>query len=112
MDKVGKNISSIKKGDKVTCRYVRGASAEYIVCEPFDFFKVHRKRLSILSTEPRSDIDMRRFYQEAFQLVLDGLINTKQMITHIYPLSQIQEAFELRNDKSDDKSIHVLIQCK
>ena len=108
MDKVGKNISSIKKGDKVTCRYVRGACAEYIVCEPFDFFKVHRKRLSILSTEPRSDIDMRRFYQEAVQLVLDGLINTKQMI---YPLSQIQEAFELRNDKSDDKSIHVLIQC-
>ncbi len=79
--------------------------------EPFDFFKVHRKRLSILSTEPRSDIDMRRFYQEAVQLVLDGLINTKEMITHIYPLSQIQEAFELRNDKSDDKSIHVLIQC-
>ena len=79
--------------------------------KPFDFFKVHRKRTSIISTEPRADIDMRRYYQESIQLVLDGLITLNEIITDIYPLNRIQEAFALRNDKKDDQSIHVLVKC-
>jgi hypothetical protein len=35
------------------------------------------------------------------------------MITHIYPLSRVQEAFDLRNDKSPAcEAIHVLIDCQ
>jgi hypothetical protein len=35
------------------------------------------------------------------------------MITHIYPLSRVQEAFDLRNDKSAaGDCIHVLIDCQ
>jgi len=35
------------------------------------------------------------------------------MITHIYPLSRVQEAFDLRNDKSAScEAIHVLIDCQ
>ena len=82
------------------------------VChKPIDFFKVHRKRLAIYSTEPRSDIDMRRFFQESVQLVLDGLVNTSEMITHKLPLSQVSEAFSLRDDKTND-AIHILIDCE
>ncbi|MCC5829664.1 MAG: alcohol dehydrogenase catalytic domain-containing protein [Phycisphaeraceae bacterium] len=82
------------------------------VCnQPFDFFKVHRKRVEIYSTEPRRDIDMRRFFEESIRLVLDGLVNTGQMVTHQFPLEEIDQAFALRNDKSAD-AIHVLIDCE
>ncbi len=79
--------------------------------KPVDFFKVHRRRLEICSTEPRRDIDMRRFFQEGIQLVLDGLVNTSEMITHMVPLSQVSQAFALRDDKTND-AIHVLVDCE
>ena len=36
IDKVGPNVVGLKKGDRVTCRYVWGAYAQYIVCKPFN----------------------------------------------------------------------------
>jgi len=82
-------------------------------CRYFDFFKLHRKRGTILSTEPRRDIDMRRWFQEGVQLVMDGIVNTSEMITHVYPLERVQEAFDLRNNKDAMcEAIHVLIDCE
>lgn len=79
-------------------------------CKNFDFFKAHRKRAEIYLTEPRRDVDMRRYFQEGVEMVLDGIVNTSEMITHIYPLERVQEAFQLRNDKSvGNEAIHVLI---
>lgn len=79
--------------------------------KPVDFFKVHRRRLEIYSTEPRRDIDMRRYFQEGVQMVLDGLVNTSEMITHTVPLSQVSQAFALRDDKTN-AAIHVLVDCE
>jgi threonine dehydrogenase-like Zn-dependent dehydrogenase len=79
--------------------------------KPVDFFKVHRRRLEIYSTEPRRDIDMRRYFQEGVQMVLDGLVNTSEMITHTVPLSAVNRAFQLRDDKTND-AIHVLVDCE
>lgn len=79
--------------------------------KPVDFFKVHRRRLEICATEPRRDIDMRRFFQEGIQMVLDGLVNTSEMITHTLPLTQVGEAFKLRDDKTNT-AIHVLVDCE
>jgi threonine dehydrogenase-like Zn-dependent dehydrogenase len=82
-------------------------------CKNFDFFKMHRKRASIFSTEPRRDIDMRRWFQEGVDMVTDGTVNTSEMITHIYPLERVQEAFQLRNNKDAScEAIHVLIDCE
>ena len=82
-------------------------------CErPFDFFKMHKKRVDIYSTEPKSDIAMRRFWQEGLQLVQDGLVNTVEMVTHRFPLEEVDQAFRLRDDKGDQDSIHVLIDCQ
>ena len=82
-------------------------------CKYFDFFKLHRKRGVILSTEPRRDIDMRRWFQEGVQMVVDGTVNTSEMITHIFPLERVQEAFDLRNNKDAAcPAIHVLIDCE
>lgn len=79
--------------------------------KPVDFFKVHKKRLDILSTEPKRDIDNRRYFQQGLQLVLDGLVNTKETITHIFPLSKVDEAFKTRNEHKGD-TIHVMIDCE
>lgn len=79
--------------------------------KPVDFFKVHKKRLDIFSTEPKRDIDNRRFFEESLRLVLDGLVNTKEMITHIVKLSEIERAFRLRNEHSG-ATIHVMIDCE
>lgn len=82
------------------------------VCKkPIDFFKVHRKRLDIYSTEPKRDIDMRRFFQEGVNMVMDGLIDTVSLVTHKIPLSQIDRAFNVRN-LSDPETIHVLVDCE
>ncbi len=82
------------------------------VCkEPLDFFKVHRKRLEIYSTEPRTDLDNRRYFQEGVQMVSDGLVNTGEIVTHVFPLARIQDAFKLR-DTGGDGVIHVLIDCE
>ncbi|TDF91209.1 zinc-dependent alcohol dehydrogenase [Paenibacillus piri] len=79
--------------------------------KPVDFFKVHKKRLDILSTEPKRDIDNRRYFDEGLRLVLDGLVNTEEMITHVVPLAEVARAFQLRNEHKGD-TIHVMIDCE
>lgn len=82
------------------------------VCrKPIDFFKAHRKRLEFYLTEPRRDIDMRRYFQEGIQMVMDGMVNTSEMITHKFPLEEIDKAFALRNN-SPEGTIHIVIDCE
>jgi len=79
--------------------------------KPVDFFKVHKKRLDIFSTEPKRDIDNRRYFEEGLKLVLDGLINTEEMITNIVPLAEVDQAFKLRNEHAGE-TIHVMVDCE
>lgn len=101
--------------DAIDCAAFAGKIVMYGcigVCNtPVDFLKVHRKRLDIFSTEPKRDIDMRRFYEEGIRLVLDGLVNTAEIVTHKVPLSRIDEAFALRDDARSE-AIHVLVDCE
>jgi threonine dehydrogenase-like Zn-dependent dehydrogenase len=102
--------------DALNCLTISGKIVAYGcigTCKEFDFFKFHRKRATLIATEPRSDVQMRKFFQEGVQMVLDGLVNTGEMVTHIYPMEKIAEAFTLRNDKGvDNHAIHVLIDCE
>lgn len=75
-----------------------------------DFFKMHRRRVDILTTEPKRDIDNHRLLREGRDMVLNGLINTERTVTNIFPLSQIARAFKLRNHTQADV-IHVMIDC-
>ncbi len=79
-------------------------------CRDFDWLKVHRKRVDILSTEPKRDIDMRRWFSEGVALVEQGLLNVSEMVTHVFPLDRIQEAFDQR-DAGPSDSIHILVDC-
>ncbi len=78
---------------------------------PIDFFKVHKKRLDLYSTEPKRDIDNRRFFDQGLQLVLDGLVNTEEMITHVVSLVEVERAFRLRNEHKGE-TIHVMVDCE
>ena len=40
IEKVGEKVNGLKVGDLVTCRYVWGAYAQYIVCDPFNVRKL------------------------------------------------------------------------
>jgi threonine dehydrogenase-like Zn-dependent dehydrogenase len=101
--------------DAVDCLALGGKIVMYgcigVCHQPFDFFKLHRRRGEIYSTEPRRDIDMRRFFDEGVRMVLDGLVNTSEMVTDILPLDEVDRAFRLRDDSSNS-SIHVLIDCE
>lgn len=101
--------------DAIDCGALAGRIVMYgcigMCRKPVDFFKVHRRRLDIYSTEPKRDIDMRRMFQEGLQMVLDGLVNTEEIVTHEIPLSRIQEAFALRDD-AGGHAIHVLVDCE
>ncbi|MFX0099759.1 MAG: zinc-binding dehydrogenase [Candidatus Hodarchaeota archaeon] len=101
--------------DAIDCAAQNGRIVMYgcigICNKPVDFFKVHRKRLEIYSTEPRRDIDNRRFFEEGVKLVEGGMVNTSEMITHVMPLSEIKEAFKLREHHQPDV-IHVIIDCE
>jgi threonine dehydrogenase-like Zn-dependent dehydrogenase len=44
-------------------------------------------------------------------MVLDGLVNTSEMVTHQLPLSRIDEAFRIRNESAPE-TIHVLVDCE
>lgn len=72
---------------------------------------MHRKRLDIYSTEPKRDIDMRRLFREGVEMVMGGLVNTAEIVTHRVPLSRIEEAFALRDDPASG-AVHVLVDCE
>jgi len=78
---------------------------------PVDYFRVHRRRLDIYSTEPKTDADMRRYFETASALVSAGDIRVADMITHRIGLDEIDRAFELKRKPSGDV-IHVMIDCR
>lgn len=101
--------------DAIECAAFAGRIVLYgcigICRRPVDFFQVHRKRLDIYSTEPKRDIDMRRYFDEGVRMAFEGLVNTREIVTHEIPLSRIQEAFALRDDPFSE-AIHVLVDCE
>ena len=100
--------------DAVDCAALAGRIIMYgcigTCNKPFDWLKVHRRRLSILATEPRRDIDMRRWFSEGVNLVEQGLVNVAEMITHTYSFNEIAEAFKKRDGKLGE-AIHILVEC-
>lgn len=48
--------------------------------------------------------------QETLRLIAEGKIDTEPLITHIYPLERIDEAYELFENKRDGV-IKVAVEC-
>ncbi len=49
--------------------------------------------------------------EEILKLIADGKLNTEPLITHTYPLSKIDEAYELFENKRDGV-IKIAVDCK
>jgi alcohol dehydrogenase len=48
--------------------------------------------------------------EETLKLIAEGKLNTEPLITHTYPLSKIDEAYELFENKCDGV-IKVAVEC-
>ena len=48
--------------------------------------------------------------EETLRLIAEGKLNTEPLITHTYPLSKIEEAYELFENR-EDGVIKVAIEC-
>lgn len=44
-------------------------------------------------------------------MLLDGMVNTKEIVSEKVPLTEIDRAFRLRDDQDNDV-IHVLVDCE
>ena len=44
-------------------------------------------------------------------MLLNGMVNTKEIVSERVPLSEIDHAFRLRDDQ-DNEVIHVLVDCE
>ncbi|MHC4606318.1 MAG: zinc-dependent alcohol dehydrogenase [Planctomycetota bacterium] len=80
-------------------------------CEGIDFFRVHRKAVSIVkeTTGCAGVLEERRLWREAMQLVADGLLPTHRLRTHVFPMEKLPEAMELRATPRPDV-IHVVME--
>jgi L-iditol 2-dehydrogenase len=106
-------LEGVCVADAISCCRIGGNAVMYggigVANLPFDFFAMHRKRAEMLSTEPKRDIDMYRYFKEGISLVKNGSVRANEYIDRIVPLEEIQQAFETRVDVDND-IIHVLIQ--
>lgn len=79
-------------------------------CSGIDFFRVHRKGISIVKEGyGRTGLERRRMWKDAMELVADGLLPTAELRTHILPMEKLPEAMELRATPRGDV-IHVLLE--
>ena len=79
-------------------------------CGGIDFFKQHRKGVSIVKETTDLDFfERRRLWREAMELVADGILPTHRLRTHTFPMEKLPEAMELRAEPRPDV-IHVVMR--
>jgi len=68
-----------------------------------DFSRIFSNEISIISTYAASKDDV----EQAFDLISKKLVNVEQLITHQYPLSELNQA--LRHAQSGNNSMKIII---
>jgi threonine dehydrogenase-like Zn-dependent dehydrogenase len=80
-------------------------------CAGINFFDVHRKGISIVkeTTHTHGNLERRRLWREAMQLVADDVLPLDRLRTHVLPMDRLPEAMALRTTPRGDV-IHVLVE--
>ena len=80
-------------------------------CDAINFFTPHIKGISIVkeTTECRGQLERRRLWREAMQLVADDVLPLARLHTHTFPLDALPEAMALRATPRADV-IHVVME--
>lgn len=80
-------------------------------CDGFDYFKFHCKGVSVVKESMNlSGIwEHRKIWKEVMELLADGILPSARLLTHIFPMTDLQKAIDLRLNYSSD-AIHVLVE--
>lgn len=73
------------------------------------FAKFFRKRLSASSTYGAQDEGDAVSFQTALDLIAGGQIDVSPLLSHIYPVEEIQTAFQVANDPVPDGALKVSV---
>ena len=100
------NMAAIKNA----CDLVRKGGKILLFGEPnkdskinLDFSRIYSNEISIISTYAASKDDV----EQAFDLINKKLVNVQQLITHQFPLSDLNQA--LRQAQSGNNSMKIII---
>lgn len=74
-----------------------------------NFFRLHVKRGDILTTVCKTYREVREKFDLAVRYLQEGLLNPEPLITHRFPLLQLDEAFKLKEKPRGDV-IHVMVE--
>ncbi len=77
---------------------------------PIDFRNFFRKRLSAWSAYGAQDEPGLASFQAAADLIVRGEIDVSQVVSHILPVEDINEAFALANDPAADDAVKVSLR--
>lgn len=100
MNTIKKAADLLRKGGKVL---LFGEPNKDCTIE-IDFSRIYSKEISIIPTYAASKNDV----EQAFDLINKKLVNVEQLITHQYPLSQLNQA--LQQAKSGNNSMKIVIR--
>ncbi len=73
-------------------------------CSKIDFFAVHARAVSIIkeTNEVYGVLAKRRLWREALQLIADGVMPVRRLVTHVMPMADLPKAMELRSTPRGD----------
>ena len=92
-------IDMVRKGGSVMMFGVPSKDAKL----DLDMTKIYSKEITLVTSYAASDNDTK----EALNLIESSQIDVKQLITHTYPITESQKAFE--HAKSGDKAMKIII---
>jgi threonine dehydrogenase-like Zn-dependent dehydrogenase len=74
------------------------------------FHKFFRKRLHAASTYGAQDEDGASSFREALRLIATGEIDVSPLLSHVFPVEEIDEAMHLAHEPHDAKALKVSIE--
>ena len=87
-----------------------GNPSKAVCLEQKDYWNIMRKELTVLGTWNSSFSDRRNDWKDCLDNVKNGVIAPEKLISHIFPLSQIDKAFDIAKNKKEFYN-KILIDC-
>jgi len=109
-ESVGGNASTMSDAVKIVKPGgTIGAIGSFVKCPEFDFSLFHDKEINLLSVWSFSKWKEIPEMEIALNLLAEGRINAKSLITHKFSLDDINEAFSTAENKIETGAIKVLV---
>ena len=97
-DALSKCLEAVSPGGKVV---LMGNPAGDIQMTQNTYWHILRKELTVHGTWNSSYNDQQNDWLEGLQAMADGKINVKPLITHIFPLEEVNAAFEMMKNRTE-----------